>query len=70
MSQYREKLPEYGDLIPKKSFISSCKSHGFIDYDGHGYPVKGKKMNSQITIYPSRVSEIPEDATHIIWFNR
>ena len=58
------------DVYTIKEFIENCESGGFIDYDGFGYPVKDSKACTQIIIKPSRVAEIPEDATHIIWFNR
>jgi len=46
------------------------RSGAFIDYDGYGYPVKDEMMNNSLPILPSKVDDIPSDATHIIWFNR
>lgn len=42
----------------------------FIDYDGFGHPVKDRKCDPDIYIKPSKRHEIPEDATHIVWYNR
>ncbi len=67
---YDEELPDYGDKIPVKDFLESCAGEFFIDYDGHGYPVKGNKMASGVVVKPSNLSVIPSDATHIMWFNR
>lgn len=68
--KYTEELPDYGDLIQVIEFIRSCKDGWFIDYDGHGRPVKDGKMAKGHTVYPSKIDEIPMDATHIMWFNR
>jgi len=70
MIEYNEKLTDFGDLFTVEEFIELCKSGGFIDYDGFGYPVKNKKMNSDFIIFPSEFENIPKDATHIIWYNR
>lgn len=67
---YNRDLPDYGDLIPVAEFMDSCKRGFFIDYDGSGCPVKDGKMMSSVTVIPSKLGEIPEDATHIMWFNR
>lgn len=64
-------LPNYGDLMTLKEFVSNCKGGGFIDYDGHGKYVRNNKM-SNITIYPSdiKANKYRTDFTHVIWFNR
>lgn len=67
---YTEQIPNFGELMTVKEFINSCKEGWFIDYDGHGHPVKDNKMDDSICIYPSQLVLIPKDATHIIWFNR
>lgn len=66
---YDKEIPNYGDLIPVDEFISACKSAYFIDYDGFGNPAKNGKM-ADFDIFPSKVSDIPKDATHIVWYNR
>jgi hypothetical protein len=77
--QYNEKIPNYGDVFTKKEFIRHCGGM-FTDYDGHGHPaiipkntkspfVKGR-VNGRIVVKPSRVKEIPEEATHVVWFNK
>ena len=42
----------------------------FIDYDGFGHPVRDGLADESDIVKPSRVKEIPPDATHIVWFNR
>ena len=61
---------EEDDVYTIDEFKSCVHSGAFIDYDGFGYPVKDKKADPKITIVPSCLETIPEDATHIIWFNR
>lgn len=71
MTYELDDLPDYGDVMPLKNFIESCKSGSFIDYDGHGFYVKdGKKSN--IKIIPSDVfhNAIRPDFDTIIWYNR
>jgi len=71
---YTEPLPTgsqaNGDLYEVGPFIASCRDHGLIDYDGYGHPVKDLKIDRDIDVYPSRWRDIPDDATHVIWFNR
>jgi len=58
------------DVYTVEEFTQHVKDHSFIDYDGFGYPVKDGKADPSIYIKPSRLHEIPADATHIVWFNR
>lgn len=67
---YDAPIPEYGDVMPVSEFKDAVHAGVFIDYDGHGYPAQDGVMNRDIKILPSTVANIPEDATHIIWFNR
>jgi hypothetical protein len=67
---YNEDIPSYGDLMTVKEYLSNVKCGGFIDYDGFGQPAKDGKM-ADVAISPSSGSfDIPEDATHIVWYNR
>lgn len=58
------------DVYTVASFKELCECGAFVDYDGHGYPVKGRLADTSIVIRPSRLSAIPADATHIVWYNR
>ena len=58
------------DVYTIEEFEAHCRCGAFIDYDGFGYPVKAKKANNTIVIQPSNLHDIPEDATHIVWYNR
>ena len=66
---YNKDLPSYGDLITVGEFLVDVRERNFTDWDGSGHPVKNGKM-AAIDIYPSKVNDIPADATHIIWFNK
>jgi hypothetical protein len=70
VGEYKETVPDYGDLMTVKDFMDSCVIGAFIDYDGYGHPVKDGKMMGSVAVLPSKRREIPEDATHIVWFNR
>ena len=58
------------DVYTIAEFMQKCANGLFVDYDGHGHPVKDKKEDPKIFIYPSRLDLIPKDATHICWYNK
>lgn len=58
------------DVYTVEVFKEYCKDRLFTDYDGFGHPVKNSLVDCSIEIKPSRVGEIPNDATHIVWYNR
>ena len=58
------------DVYTVEEFKAYCENGSFIDYDGYGHPVKDKLADESINIKPSKLENIPENATHIIWFNR
>ena len=58
------------DVYTTEEFISRCDQGMFIDLDGHGHPVKDNLADNSVFIKPSRYSQIPKDATHIVWYNR
>ena len=64
--------PDVDDhIMTIDEFKAACSSGGFIDYDGHGAPMLGGLVNPNVTIYPSTVDDdIPDGATHIVWYNR
>lgn len=68
---YKDELPNYGDVMTLKDFVSCCKCGGFIDYDGSGNYMKDGKI-SNINILPSDVKYgmVRKDFDQIIWFNR
>jgi len=58
------------DVYTVEEFREQVETQGFVDYDGWGYPVKDSKADESILVKPSRVDEIPSDATHIVWYNQ
>lgn len=58
------------DVYTVGEFRALVETGAFVDYDGHGYPVKRRKADPSVVIKPSRVCDIPADATHIVWYNR
>lgn len=64
-------LEDEDDVYTVEEFVAMCKSGGFSDYDGFGYPVNEDRLaNSSIFIKPSKLDEIPEEAVYIMWYNR
>lgn len=70
MIEYSEKIPDYADVLTVGEYRDACKSHSFIDYDGHGHPIKDGMMAGEVLLKPSKVRELPQDCTHVAWFNR
>lgn len=62
--------PDEDDVYTVAEFKDYCEKRLFIDYDGFGHPVRDRKANPSIWIKPSRLNEIPADATHVVWYNR
>lgn len=58
------------DVYTVEEFRKHAEQGSFIDYDGHGYPVKDGKADRSIVVKPSRLHEIPAGATHIVWYNK
>ena len=58
------------DVYTVDEFKFACRDGAFVDYDGDGHPVKDHMINTSILVKPSKWNEIPEDATHIVWYNR
>jgi hypothetical protein len=58
------------DVYTIEEFLKCVETGAFIDYDGFGHPVRDGLADPTIWIKPSRVKEIPADATHIVWYNR
>lgn len=71
---YDADCPDNPDIYDISLFKTLCYDGTFVDYDGFGYPAKPAngvlKMADNLSIYPSNVHLIPDDATHIVWFNR
>lgn len=68
---FSEDVPEYGDVMNLREFITCCQCGGFIDYDGFGEYIKDGKT-SGIRIYPSDIKYgcIRKDFDQIVWYNK
>jgi hypothetical protein len=63
--------PDYeDDVYTVEAFRQAAETWVFVDSDGFGYPVRNEFADPKIIIKPSKINEIPADATHIVWFNR
>lgn len=60
---------EWLDLMTTLEF-KHFATYGATDYDGFGYPVRDGMEDTSIRIYPSELKKIPNDATHISWYNK
>jgi hypothetical protein len=69
-NNYGNDAEDEDDVYTVEEFKACVKSGAFIDYDGFGHPVKDNLADEGIYIKPSKLAEIPADATHIVWYNR
>ena len=58
-----------GDKMSLEEFIRNCQCGGIIDYDGFGELVDEKGITIGI-IYPSAVTQLFENADHVVWYNK
>ena len=58
------------DVYTVAEFHERCRAADFVDYDGFGHPVKDSKEDPSHYVKPSQLSDIPTDATHIVWYNK
>lgn len=68
--QYKDDIPIDATILTRVEYIESVKCHALIDYDGYGYPVDCNKMAKNFMLWPSQLEHLPEDCTHVVWFNR
>jgi hypothetical protein len=71
VANYNKLADSRDHIMTVDEFKSDVKNGYLINYDGFGYPMKeGTGVDDKIVIQPSNISDIPQDATHIVWFNR
>jgi hypothetical protein len=71
--QIRSPLPDDDlDLIPIDEFVEEVKNHNLIDDDGFGEWSDGSVVIGTRHVSPGMFDEkdIPEGATHVLWFNK
>ena len=61
---------KFGKTYTVRRFRTMVKHNDLTDMDGHGHPIKDRKMDSELIITPSRVKCIPEDADHVQWYSK
>ena len=59
-----------GDLLTVDEFKGAVECNGFIDYDGHGDMLVDGVFLEESSISPSEAHKIPENVTHILWYNK
>ena len=64
-------IDDNGDLMTIDKFRDMVKGNWFIDYDGYGNLATETEV-SDIIVQPSKFAgmELPEWATHVLWYNR
>ena len=68
--KYETPVDSSADIFSVTEFRQHVKDGLFVDYDGYGHPIKNRLMARRIYVQPSKLKEIPSDATHIAWYNR
>jgi hypothetical protein len=70
VGRYTDNLHSFGEVIGIRRFKIRVKEGEFTDNDGHGRPLRNGKMDSECLVLASQLDAIPEDATHIQWYNK
>ncbi len=67
----REGVRKHDDVLSVKKYLKQVAEGSLIDYDGHGNPSDGKTKDVSVCIRPSMAgSDIPQWASHIVWYNK
>jgi hypothetical protein len=52
-------------------YLDGVKCGALTDYDGHGNPATETHIGAHVIISPSNYGkDIPQGATHIVWYNK
>jgi len=70
IGRYNDAPHGFGEIISVRRFRKRVKDGDFTDNDGHGRPMFHKKLDSGCLVLASKLDAIPEDATHIQWYNK
>lgn len=64
-------MSNFGELMSTKDFKDSVKNGIFNDFDGFGhYVYEDEMIDEDSVVLPSKINEIPDDVTHVMWFNK
>ncbi len=77
MSEFSKKVDLFelmqgdADVYTVEEFNELCDTSCLIDYDGFGHPITGEgMMDPAWCLVPSQRHTLPDEVTHIQWFNR
>ena len=57
-------------VMTREDWLERIQSHSFTDYDGFAHASDGKHINKDRVYRPSEASELPDNASHVVWYNR
>ena len=72
MPDYSQPVRADDDLLTIEEFKARVDDGSLIDDDGFGWPARNgfyAMPDPEEWVYPSDLSRIPGDATHILWAN-
>ena len=64
MTTYAQKIPKGCEPIPVADFKHLPHTLGY------GHPAKHGVMTTDIVVWSDQPSQVPSDATHIVWFQK
>ncbi len=70
LGNYTTPKHRFCDTMTVEEFLGCVACDHFTDDDGYGHPMKNDLEDISIYIFPSQCQQIPEDATHICWYNK
>lgn len=68
--KYNMPLPDDGELMTVDEFEDEVDFALLGDSDGFGRIVRDNMMANYFVVKPTKINEIPNCATHVIWFQR
>lgn len=59
-----------GETVSLKDFLAGASNGTFLQKDGYAHPMKKGMIDQDRVIYPTQLSQLPKDATHVRWFSK
>jgi len=68
--RYTDEPQSFGETMLVRRFRKRIQDGDFTDDDGHARPMCNGKLDSECLVLASKLDAIPEDATHVQWYNK
>jgi len=59
-----------GDLMTREEWLEGVEGGMLTSDDGFGNAIRDREIDPETNIWPSKAEALPDDVTHILWFNK